>query len=97
MTEAIIMSEVITEIREALGLNKTELAEALGCSPALVTLLEQGKRTLNPALTRRLWDITEGSGLRQLLADAALECAGIPTVDDGARVYVAKAIGQEEA
>ena len=72
------MNEIITAIRESLGLTKAEFAAALDCSPAMVTLMEQGKREPGPEITARLWELAADKPLRQLLADAILEAAGVP-------------------
>jgi len=71
------MHETITEIREALGMNKAQFAAALDCSPAMATRLENGERAPGPEITRRLWEITP-ENLRQSLEDAVLRASGVP-------------------
>lgn len=73
------MNELITEIREALNLTKTQLAAAIECSPAQVTRLEEGTRTPNAAIMARLWALCPPE-LRQRLADEVLRAAGVPVV-----------------
>jgi len=50
--------EILEKYREEKGLTKTQLADLLGISPAMISLIVSGARQPGFALTRRIEEIT---------------------------------------
>lgn len=71
------MNEIITQIRESLGLNKKEFALALDCSPQMVGAMESGERNPGPQRVARLYELCPPE-LHQQLKDEVLRAGGVP-------------------
>lgn len=69
MTREARQRYVLQRARQARGLTQRELGQRVGVSPATISQLENGRKTLKPGLAERLANALElqGQGLRQLL------------------------------